>query len=101
MIPDVAVEKRLEGKPNLLVAWYLMASYGYYHMDKSIISDAMYDSICKRLLDGIHSFEIDHMHLHLCDDDALRAGTAFHLKKSDYPLMVIGATEHVIQENRL
>ncbi len=101
MISDIVVERFLDGKPNLLVPWYLMASYSYYHLNKSIMSDDMYDSICKRLLDSIHSFEIDHVHLYLCDDDALRAGTAFHLKKADYPLMVVGSLRQLMKDYRI
>ena len=72
---------------NLLVPWYLMASYLYYVDDTALVTDEFYDEICHRLLYALDNLEIDHPHMHLCDPVALRAGTAYHLKPSDYPLI--------------
>ena len=46
--------------PNMLVPWYLMASHAYHWMDRSIISNGLYDRICGRLLDEWHVITHDH-----------------------------------------
>ena len=77
--------------PNKMVSVYLMASYLYYILNESPMRDYEYDLLCQQLLN--HYNDINHMHKHLLDVDSLKAGTAFHLKESDYPNMVKGAAK--------
>ena len=70
---------------------YLMASYGYYILNASVISDEMYDNIAKLLL--AHFADFDHQHKYLVSKDDLTAGTLYHLRGDDYPLMVQLAAE--------
>lgn len=84
--------------PNMLVPWYLVASYSYYIKDDPVISDTLYDEICKKLLDKWD--EIEHYHKHLVDRGLLEAGTGFHLSEEDYPSRVKGAYELIINPNR-
>lgn len=85
--PDCAFN--IVRRPNLLVPWYLMASYAYYVEDEPILSDALYDSICTRLDDEWDT--IVHAHKHKIDRSALSAGTGFQMKQEDYPSIVKGA----------
>lgn len=81
---------------NMLVPWYLIASYAYYHKDAPLISDALYDEICKRLdkeWDGI-----EHRHKGFVDRDSLSAGTAYTLAQKDYPLIAVNATNALGRE---
>lgn len=71
---------------NKLVSWYLVHSFLYYECNTSIISDQEYDLICSELLKKLN--QADHKHKYLIDKEALKAGTAFHLKFNDYPLQV-------------
>jgi hypothetical protein len=97
---DQYVKKLIEENGDgLLVAWYLILSYAYYHMDTSLVTDEYYDSLCNDLLTAKENDTINHRHLHLCDMEALKAGTAFHLKKSDYPGMAVGSAEELVKEH--
>jgi hypothetical protein len=74
---------------NLLVPWYLMASYLYYVRDVSILSDAMYDRICFELDENFS--RINHWHKSYVDRKQLKAGTGFALKWDKMPDRIRGA----------
>lgn len=38
-----------EENPNMMIPWYLMASYAYYWLDDPILSDACFDQMCKEI----------------------------------------------------
>ena len=67
----------------MLVPYYLMYSYLYYEKDSPIISDAEYDTICKRLHDEWDN--IEHYHKHIINKEHLVTGTGYSLK---YPTIV-------------
>lgn len=98
MISDARVEGYLEKGPNMLVPWYLILSYAYYFLDVSLVSDGLYDRICKDLLASLEAFDVDHRHMALCDIEALEAGTAFHIKKTAYPGMAVSCAETFARE---
>ena len=77
-----------------LVVWYLMASYCYYCLDKTIMPDADFDGICLRLLKEFDN--IEHRHKYLIDKSALEAGTGFHIKEDEYPGIVKGAANLIL-----
>lgn len=91
-----ACELALLMSQNMLVPWYLITSYAYYHLDQSLVSDKVYDAICKLLLDEMDQFNIEHPNMDLIDPAALRAGTAFHLKIEDYPSRVRSVAEGMV-----
>lgn len=95
-ITEVA-EVALMAGPNLLVPWYLISSYAYYILDDPVITDDLYDRICKELYDALDCFEIDHPHMDLCDMEALKAGSCYHLKADDYPPMARSVAERFIK----
>ena len=37
---------------NRLVPIYLMSSYLYYELDKSVLTDSQFDYLCKKILDN-------------------------------------------------
>jgi NAD-dependent DNA ligase len=67
-----------------LLQKFLMASFLYYQMNRSPISDCEFDQVCQDLLAEWDNFE--HQHKYLVTPDDLRAGTGFAIKT--YPLMV-------------
>lgn len=75
-----------------LASIYLMASYLYYELDISPMSDSEYDEVCKRLLKW-KKYVKHHPHYELLEDEALRAGTGYQLV-GNFPLRVIGAANH-------
>jgi len=70
---DKKVIRYIYGQENLLVPWYLIASYAYYVKDNPIISDGLFDKICKDLLQ--HWDKVEHYHKYLVDKESLDAGT--------------------------
>lgn len=70
---------------------YLMTSYLYYEMHRSLILDTDYDRLCHELLAGWGEFE--HMHKGLTDRGQLRAGTGYAIK---YPLRVKEAAMYLL-----
>lgn len=72
---------------NMLVPWYLMASYAYYVEDNPLLSDGLYDRICKKLLDNFEN--VEHIHKECCNKDALKAGSFL----GEYPSRIKGAVE--------
>lgn len=70
-----------------LVPLYLIHSYLYYVHDTAVIPDAEYDRICKELLDRWNEAQA-HPHAAYLDRSSLEAGTAFHIKADDYPMIV-------------
>ncbi len=89
----LAVIRRETG---MLVAWYLMASWLYYHKDQSLLSDPFYDAICREL-DRLWD-EIDHPHTAIVDRAGLKAGTAYAIPATAYPAIVKGAAERLVRE---
>lgn len=77
-----------ERKRNLLVPWYLMASYAYYIRDASIMPDGDYDALCARL--DRQWAKVEHRHKHLIDRGWLSAGTCF-LRREQYPTITKSA----------
>lgn len=66
---------------------YLIASYMYYVRDVSLMDDSKFDQICV-LLKEYSLFKVNAhgaWHLQLWDDDALRAGTGFHITRDNVP----------------
>ena len=79
----------------MLVPYYLMYSYLYYEKNESIVNDAEYDMICKRLYDEWEN--VEHYHKHLVDRDSLIAGTGYTIV---YNERIKGAAMHFLQKNR-
>lgn len=77
---------------NMMVPYYLIASYGYYEDNFSIISDHLFDSMAKTMLDEWDS--IEHFHKSLITKNDLEAGT--YLGK--YPNRVIGGYHSLLKE---
>lgn len=86
---DSTVKYLIEEHPNLLVAYYLMASWLYYCRDVAMISDSLFDEICETLY--AHWDDVEHMHKHLIDREALKAGTGYYIPKDKYPGMTRAA----------
>lgn len=80
---------------NMLVPWYLMGAYSYQVLDESLISDGLYDRICKEL--DAKWDVIVHVHKDVLDRASLRTGTSSYLSTAaDYPAIVKGAAERLL-----
>lgn len=83
---------------NMLVPWYLMASYAYYVLDESLLTDEEYDKLCKDLYDKWDT--IQHQDKDRVEREALRAGTGYQMTAGDYSSRVKGAADHLIWANK-
>jgi len=93
MLDDYAAEIFAENI-NMMVPWYLMASYAYYKKDEPILSDAFFDAMGKTMLEIWD--DIDHYHKHFITVDDLQAGTYL----GDYPSRVEGALEELLKHQK-
>jgi len=93
-ILDTHASKIFAKNINMMVPWYLMASYAYYKEDDAIFSDGFFDEMGKTML-AVWD-DIEHFHKHLINEDDLRAGTYL----GQYPERVKGGLESV-RENFL
>ncbi len=69
--------------PNVIVSWWMMASWLYSYDELCGDLDARWDAI-------------EHPHKHLVDRAALSAGSGFTLTEDGYPLRVKGAAEYIL-----
>ena len=74
---------------NMMVPWYLMASYAYYVQDDAIFSDGFFDEMSKTMLSCWD--DIKHFHKEHITKGDLEAGTFL----GEYPSRVEGALEEV------
>jgi hypothetical protein len=93
---DKSCQATIAADQNMVIPWLLMASYAYYCLDDCIISDGLYDTLCKEAL--LKWDDLDHHHKHLITKDALLAGSLCQLKDVDYPSVAKGATEALLAE---
>lgn len=69
---------------SLLVPHYLIACLAYYEEAESLMSDAAFDLLARRL--GAEWGRADHIHRHLIDRSALSSGGSY--LRGKYPLRV-------------
>lgn len=91
MIHDARAQAAIAGNINMLVPWYLMASYMYYIRDYSLLSDGYFDQLCEQLRAAWD--RVEHFHKHLVNIEDLSAGTCL---RTDFPLRVQGAAHAVV-----
>lgn len=75
-----------EKNPASRFSWFLSASFCYYIDMESILTDELFDGMCTWLLE--HYDEVEHVNKDLVTRDMLRAGSAYNLRREDYPLRV-------------
>ena len=91
---DKKAKNLLEGNPSMMVPWFLMASYLYYHENESLFSDEYYDALSKELL--LKWDQVEHFHKHLIEVGDLMAGSLYRLKESDYPSLCKSTAHHLL-----
>lgn len=74
---------------NMMVPWYLMASFAYYKQDDAILSDGFFDDMGKTMLTVWD--DIEHFHKDYITEDDLKAGTFL----GEYPSRVQPALNEV------
>lgn len=80
--------------PSSVVYWVVLASYIYYCKYESILSDEVFDKLCKLILDK----KIKHKLLsHLVNDSRMSAGTLYDVKVTEYPDFIIEDAEKLLR----
>lgn len=79
--------KVIAENPNMLIPYYIMASYAYYVEDDPIFTDSFYDEMAKTILEWWDN--IDHYHKSYLNKDALNAGSYL----GNYPPIIETALE--------
>ncbi len=84
-VPRARPSKDPTGRTYYVIDWgkslesllqlYLMTSYTYYELNRSVITDHEYDQLCKVLYKGWNS--INHPHKSLTDRDSMLSGTGY------------------------
>lgn len=77
---------------NMVVPYYLLASYAYYEEDDPIISDMLFDNMAKLFLEQYDN--INHKHKSYITKDMLRAGSF----SGKYPTIVQDALKSLRNE---
>jgi len=72
---DAEVQEAIERDSNALVSWYLIASYAYYELGTSILSDGFFDAMAVQLYESYSSLK--HPHLSLIDRESVLVSGAF------------------------
>ena len=86
---DTYAAKIFEKNVNMMVPWYLMASYAYYVQDDAIFSDGFFDEMGKTML-AVWD-DIEHFHKEHINKGDLEAGTFL----GKYPSRVEGGLAEV------
>ena len=84
---DTQAQEIFDDNINMMVPWYLMASYAYYVQDDAIFSDGFFDSMGKVMLERWN--EIEHFHKEHITKGDLEAGTFL----GKYPSRVEGGLQ--------
>lgn len=80
--------------PSSAVYFVVLASYAYYCLYESLLSDDVFDKMMAVILDK----NIKHSKLsHLITDDDLRAGSLFRLRATDYPDFITEQAEKILR----
>ncbi len=80
---------------NMMVPWYLMASYAYYKQDDAIFTDGFFDEMGKTMLKCWD--DIEHFHKDFITKDDLNAGTFL----GKYPSRVEGGLKALREKYKL
>ena len=80
---------------NMMVPWYLMASYAYYKQADPIFTDGFFDEMGKTMLERWD--DIEHFHKDYISTDDLNAGTFL----GEYPSRVEGALQSLRKEYKI
>jgi len=78
------------------VAWYLMASYAYYKQNESLLSDEVFDKMCKWMIENWDS--IEHKHKGFINKESLSAGTGFDIEFNFFPQGLLRVINKLIGE---
>lgn len=100
MYPEiVGLGERVDSNPELAIPWWLLASYSYYHLNRSMMSDSLFDKLTAILKTIPREIIDDHAHGYLITEDGLSVGSAFDIKETDYPTIVKFSAMDILRDS--
>ena len=82
--------------PTTIVPWLLMSGYAYHHLDRPILSDSAWDTLCREATALWPT--LMHPHKHLITVEDLKCSSLFALPRSSYPAIAVSAAERILRE---
>ena len=96
ILDDICKEK-IAQCPNVIVPWILMASYLYYIHDFSILSDGLFDELCRNMM--YNYGDIIHRHKGFITLNHLAMGSLYTLTENEYPSMTKDAALSLVWDH--
>lgn len=93
---DQQARESFKKSKNTTISWMIAASYAYYILDRPILSDSVFDGMCKYVYD--HWDELEHQHKHLFTREDAQNGSLYALTMMDYPNIVKNTVEIMLNE---
>lgn len=96
MLRDDEARRSFKSGKNTTISWLFSASYAYYILDRPILSDAVFDNLCKYVYDNWEGLE--HQHKSLLSKEDMANGSLFSLTMLEYPLIVRASVEQMLSD---
>lgn len=80
----------------MFVPWFLCTSICYYRWELSVLSDSLFDTMCRDALKGWRA--IGHRHKRFIKRDMLTQGTGYNLPWGKLPGIVWGGAQSMHKE---
>lgn len=82
-----------------LCFWVLASSFAYYIQDESLLSDELFDKMCKELLDNYDNKCYHHSILwEYMNKNRLQAGSFYDMRLDEYPLWLVRMTQALLRQ---
>lgn len=91
---DNVVRACFKKNPNTCVSFFLSASYCYYILYQSLLSDECFDGMCKWMYENWES--IEHEHKFMITKEMLKCGSGYNIPYDGYPLRVQNSASYFI-----
>ena len=92
---DNVVRECFKKNKNSCISFFLSASYCYYILYQSLMTDEAFDKLCKWMLENYDSLE--HEHKHLVTKEMLSAGSGYNIPYDGYLLRVQNSASYFIE----
>jgi len=93
---DEAARKAFKGNPNTALSFFIVASYCYYVVYESTLSDECYDKMARYLLKSWD--KVEHVNKNLVTKDNLKAPSLYNLSEAMYPTRVRVTADILIRD---
>lgn len=88
---DTQARENYKKSPKSVYFWLLASSYLYYHEPHrpSLLSDEVFDKMCKHLLENYDTIPKHSKLAHLITKDNLQCGSFYNILQHEYPVWLV------------